>query len=277
MLECDILEKNLEIKTGFLYCSKCDLTYPIIDTIPILWNDFASYLSNRPRLGGEMLVSVKHPRMHAFVKNALSKSRKVTTDASIMEKHWAGIYQKNQKASFYSVVKKAIPNKLGLSLEHGCATGTMTKHLAKNTKWAFGIDKSWYGIREAKRIHQKNLDYIVTDSLEQPFGKTKFDLVMGLNLLELIEPKLLVRLLAGQVQKNGILVLSDPYDFERGEKSIKEPLYENELRREITNLGLVISPKSKRPSFHKWNLTLNKRASLHYLVDLVVAKNIGKS
>lgn len=253
------------------------MSYPIIDTIPILWGDLAGYLSNRPRLGGEMLVSAKHPKMRSFIKNALSKTRKVTSDASIMEKHWAGIYQKNQRASFYGVIKKAIPRKMGLSLEHGCATGTVTKHLAKNSEWAFGIDKSWYGIREAKKANQKNLDYVVADSLEQPFGKTKFDLVMGLNLLELIEPKSLVRILAEQVQKNGTLILSDPYDFERGEKSIKEPLYENELRREITNLGLAILPKTKRPSFHKWTLTLNKRASLHYLVDLVVAKNVGKS
>lgn len=272
-----MLEQNLEIKDGFLLCNKCDITYPIIDAIPILWNDFASYLSNRPRLGGEMLVSVKHQKLKSFIKNALGKSRKTTHDVSTMEKHWAGIYRKNSKAKFYGVVKKAINSQPELSLEHGCATGTITSYLAKNSKWAFGIDKSWYSIREAKKIRQKNLEFVVADSLEHPFGKTKFGLVLGLNLLELIEPKQLIKLVASQAQKNGTLILSDPYDFERGEKSIREPLYAAELRTELTKLGFTISTKTKKPSFHPWDLKLNERASLHYLVDLVVAKNVGKS
>jgi uncharacterized protein YbaR (Trm112 family) len=29
-------EKEEEIVTGFLYCSKCDYSYPIVDTIPNL-------------------------------------------------------------------------------------------------------------------------------------------------------------------------------------------------------------------------------------------------
>lgn len=261
-----------QIREGILSCVECGLKYPIIDGVPILWNDFVAYLSNRPRLGGELLLMTKSAQLKSFIKSTLAKSKKTLTDLSIVEKRWATIYQSNQRSKFYFTAKKLLKASAGLSLEHGCSIGTMTAHLAKNSRQAFGIDKSFYAIRQAKKSHRENLDFFVADSLEHPFGKTKFDLVLGLNLFELIEPKKLVNLLAGQVKKNGTLVLSDPYDYERGVHSVKEPLYEDSLRKEIVKLGFVISAKTKKPGHIKWNLFLHKRAVLQYLVDLVVAK-----
>lgn len=261
-----------QIREGILSCVECGLKYPIIDSVPILWNDFAAYLSNRPRLGGELFLMAKSPQLKSFVKSTLAKSKKNQTDLSIIEKRWAAIYKSNQRSKFYTIAKKLLKADVGLSLEHGCSIGTMAAHLAKNSRHTFGIDKSFYAIRQAKKSHQENLDFFVADSLEHPFGKTKFDLVLGLNLFELIEPKKLVKLLAGQVKKNGTLMLSDPYDYERGTHSVKEPLYEDSLREEIVKLGFTISAKTKKPSHIKWNLFLHKRAVLQYLVDIVVAK-----
>jgi SAM-dependent methyltransferase len=120
----------------------------------------------------------------------------------------------------------------------------------------------------------KNLDFFVADSLEQPFGKTKFDLVVGLNLFEIIEPKTFLKLLADQVRKDGWLVLSDPYDFERGAKSVKEPLYEDSVRKELSRHGFAVSKQTRKPSHLLWNLELHKRAVLQYRVDLIVAKKV---
>lgn len=248
--------------------------FPIIGTIPILWNDFANYLSNRPRLGGEFLTGAKTAKMRSFVKQTLSKIRKNPSDQSIVEKRWSEIYKQNKNSKFYSKIKKRLRTiaNSGAALEHGCSIGMMTQHLAKNNRVAFGIDKSYHAISEAKKSKLKNLDFFVADSLEHPFGKTKFDLVLGLNLFELIEPKPLLRLLAGQVRKKGWLVLSDPYDFERGAKSVKEPLYEDSIRKEITRHGLVISKKTTKPSRLLWDLRLHKRANLQYKVDLIIGK-----
>jgi 2-polyprenyl-3-methyl-5-hydroxy-6-metoxy-1,4-benzoquinol methylase len=272
----EILREGAQIEEGFLFCPECKMYFPIINEIPILWNDFANYLSNRPRLGGQLLIGAKTAKMHAFVKQTLSKIRKNPFDQSIVEKRWAEIYKQNKNSKFYSKIKehlRTIANS-GVALEHGCSIGIMTQHLAKNNRVAFGIDKSYYAVLEAKKTKLKNLDFFVADSLEHPFGKTKFDLVLGLNLFELIEPRLLLRLLVGQVRKKGWLVLSDPYDFERGAKSVKEPLYEDSIRKEITRNGLVISKKTTKPSHLLWDLRLHNRANLQYKVDLIMGKKI---
>jgi hypothetical protein len=79
-------------------------------------------------------------------------------------------------------------------------------------------------------------------------------------------------LFARQLKKGGDLLLSDPYDFERGDKSVREPLYADSLRYELRKYGFSIHPKTKKPSFVPWRLKLHERASLHYEADLVIAK-----
>jgi SAM-dependent methyltransferase len=273
-----MLVKGGEIDEGFLRCSKCGLDFPVIFKIPILWDDFASYLSNRPSLGGELLLGAKTKKMKTFVRNALRQIRKNPSDIAAIEKRWAKIYTANKKSEFYSKIKKILDRvKTDLTLEHGCSIGHMTGHIAERSNFAFGTDKSFYAIMEAKKIKQSNLDFFVADSLEQPFGKTKFGLILALNLFELIEPKPLLRLLAGQVDGDGALVLSDPYDFERGQKSVKEPMSPISLRSELRRNGFVVSRDTKKPSHVQWNLRLNDRASLNYLVDVIVANKSSKA
>lgn len=271
-LEAKILGESEQIEEGFLVCTECGLKCPIIDGIPILWNDFATYLSSRPRLGGQFFALAKNAELRTFIKNALSKIRRTPSDLSIIEKRWCNIYLANQKAQFYSAVQKLIGSNSGIALEHGCSVGHITRHLAKNHECAFGIDKSYYAISEAKKFDVKNLDFFVANSLEQPFGRKKFEFVLALNLFELVEPKSLIKLFARQLKKGGALLLSDPYDFERGDKSVKEPLYADSLREELRKCGFSIHPKTRKPSFAPWHLKLHERASLHYKVDLVIAK-----
>jgi 2-polyprenyl-3-methyl-5-hydroxy-6-metoxy-1,4-benzoquinol methylase/uncharacterized protein YbaR (Trm112 family) len=275
-LEAETFKEDGQIDEGFLFCPRCNLHFPIIEKIPILWDDFTNYLSNRPRLGGEFLLKVKTPKMRSFVKQTLSKIHKNPSDQSIIEKRWMQIYKKNSNARFYSKIKtalKSIPTGETV-LEHGCSIGHMTQHLAKTHSLAFGIDKSYHAISEAKKSKLKNLDFFVADSLAQPFGNTKFDLVVGLNLFELIEPKTLLKLPSRQIRKGGWLVLSDPYDFERGARSVREPLYEDSIRKELLRYGLAISKQTRKPSHIPWSLKLHKRALLQYKVDLIVGKKM---
>ena len=46
-LDLDVFSNDTEITEGLLECRKCNLTFPIIDSIPILWNDFTNYISCR--------------------------------------------------------------------------------------------------------------------------------------------------------------------------------------------------------------------------------------
>ena len=268
-----MFEKSSEIKEGFLLCLRCDSKYPIISKIPILWSDFVSYLSNRAQLGGFLLNQAKNAKLKSFVKNSLKKINKPITDVTPIEKRWVITYKNSLKSKFYNYVKKSIKRlpKSGLVLEHGCSIGYITHYLAQKHYTVFGIDQSFFAIAEAKKNNIKNLDYFVANSLRPPFGKRKFGLVVGLNMLELIEPLDLLKVISSQLK--GTLLISDPYDFERGKDSVKHRVDEKSLRSELKKLGFVLVQNTSKPSFVPWKLNVNSRLSLNYKVDLIIARN----
>ena len=45
-LDVEIYKNNTEIDEGVLKCKKCQLVFPIIDKIPIMFIDFQKYLSD---------------------------------------------------------------------------------------------------------------------------------------------------------------------------------------------------------------------------------------
>jgi uncharacterized protein YbaR (Trm112 family) len=269
-LELEKLSEKNEVTEGFLSCHNCNLTYPIIEKVPILWDDFAAYLTRRSSLGGEMLLKGS-PKMKKFVKSSLSKIKLGIDDRTKTEYNWTRIYQTNKGSRFYGIVKKKLDTvpKSKLVLEHGCSIGIISEHLANRHDTVFGVDSSYSAILNAKKSKKKNLDYFVADSLEHPFGKQKFGLVVALNLLEIIEPENLLELLSRQAN---VILLSDPYDYNRGKDSVKKPISENDLRKKLNQLGFLISPGTKKPSFITWKISLNSRASLDYKVDLILAK-----
>lgn len=272
-LELEEFEKSDEIIEGFLLCSNCNSTYPIILKIPILWPDFVSYLSNRAQLGGYLMNEVKNTKLKSFVKNSLKKIKRPTSDVSKIEQRWVVTYKNSLKSRFYTHVKNSIKklSQSNLVLEHGCSIGHMTQYLAQKHDIVFGIDQSFFAISEAKKNDCKNLDYFVANSLKPPFGKTKFDLIIGLNILELIEPFDLLKVISSQVK--GTAVISDPYDFERGQDSIKQRVDPKSLRAELKKLGFTLLQNTGKQSFLPWKLNINSRLSLHYKVDLIIARN----
>ena len=211
--------------------------------------------------------------MKSFVKKSLSKIHKKVEDRSEIEKRWVKIYQNSKESKFYSKIKKQLDliPKQKFVLEHGCSIGNISKHLAKKHETVFGIDRSFSAISEAKKIKNKNLDFFVADSLEHPFARQKFGLILGLNLLEIIEPQKFLKILSKQMKK-GTILLSDPYDYERANYSVKNQLNETQIRRTLQKNGFKITHNTKKPSNIPWNLTLNPRAELQYKVDLIIAK-----
>ena len=269
-LELDAFTSGKEIEEGVLRCKKCNLEFPIIQKIPILWDDFSKYLSSRRILGGKLYKISSSAKLKNFIKKSLNTK---DIDRSNLEEKWARIYQNSKTSKFYATIKKnldTLPSSK-LVLEHGCSIGIVTNHLANSCDQVFGIDRSFFAIQIAKRQFKHNLDYFVADSLSPVFGKLQFDLVLALNVLEIIEPKVLLKSISKQIT-NGYFVLSDPYDFDRGPRSVKNPLDESSLRTNLKNLGFRISSSTKNPSFIPWNLKLNSRATLNYKVDLVISE-----
>ena len=271
-LDLDSFKQDKEIIEGILECPKCDGQYPIIEKIPILWNDFSLYLSSRKKLGGKLYQLIENPKLKKFCKSSLLNSQ-INDDRTALEERWSLIYQNSKSSKFYSEIQKNLDSlqKSNLILEYGCSIGIMTSFLAKSNKIVFGIDRSFAALRIAKKSYKNNLDYIVADFLSPIFGKLKFDLVLALNVLELVEPVDFLKHVSKQISK-GYFVISDPYDFDRGINSVKKPLDEKSLRMNLLKSDFEITSKTKTPSHIPWSLKLNSRATLNYDVDLIIAK-----
>ena len=272
-VELDVFSLKSEIKEGLLTCSNCKLNFPIVENIPILWDDFSHYLSNHKILSGEFYRLASSEKMKNFLKSFILKTNFIEDDRSLLEDRWSKIYQNSKHSKFYSTVKESLnPNlKSKFVLEYGCSIGLLTSYLSDYNNMVFGIDRSFSALRKAKKNSKRNLDYIVADFLSPVFGKLKFDLILALNILELVEPSSLLRQVSNQIS-SGTFVISDPYDFERGKNSVKHPVDESSLREQLENLGFKISITTKKPSYLKWNLNLYSRAVLNYKVDLIISK-----
>ena len=273
-LSLDVFKLDKEVEEGILECKKCNLKFPIIEKIPILWDDFPKYLSSRKILGGKLYQLSYTEPLKKFLKSSLSKINQVGDDRTALEERWSIIYQNSKKTNFYSLIQKNLDSikKSNLVLEYGCSIGIMTLSLAESNNMVFGIDRSFSALRIAKKSFKNNLDYVVADFLSPVFGKLQFDLVLALNVLDLIEPIEFLNHVSKQITA-GHFVLADPYDFDRGIDSVKKPLDESTLRINLQNLGFKISSKTKNPAYIPWNLKLNSRATLNYKVDFIIAKN----
>ena len=73
-LDLDVHLQSNEIDEGFLECHNCNLLFPIIEKVPILWNDFANYLSFRHILGGKLYHFTKSKKIRTFLKENLTKN-----------------------------------------------------------------------------------------------------------------------------------------------------------------------------------------------------------
>ncbi|EGG41441.1 methyltransferase type 11 [Candidatus Nitrosarchaeum limnium SFB1] len=272
-LELDIFKEGIEIEEGFLQCMKCSMFFPIIKKIPIIWDDFSKYVSERIELGGKLFHFACEQKMKKFIKDSLINSKRQTIDRTTLEERWSRIYQSSQKSKFYSIIKNELNPyaKSKFVLEYGCSIGTISNYLANYNELVFGIDRSFSAISTAKKSQKENLDYFVADLMSDVFGKIKFDLILALNILELVEPQELLEHISKQIV-HGTLVISDPYDFDRGKNSIKKPLDDITLRFSLNSLGFNITNKTKKPSYLTWNLKINPRSTLNYKVDFVIAK-----
>ena len=273
-LELDIFHQEKEINEGLIICNKCNLIFPIIEKVPILWDDFSNFLSSRKILSGQLYRLTNTSKMKTFVKNTLNDTKFSEDDRSNLEERWSKIYQENKKSHFYSVIKNNLDSikESKFALEYGCSIGIISSHLCKHDgiSRVFGIDRSFPALQQAKKNFSPNLDYFLADFLSPIFGKLKFELIIALNVLELIEPSTFLKKLSNQIS-SGKLILSDPYDFERGKNSVRKPVDEHTLRQNLSKLRFKISPSTSNPSFIKWNLKLNPRTKLNYLVDVIVA------
>ena len=274
-LGLEVLEKKNEIDEGILTCKICNARYPIISSIPFLLKDLSSYFSIRSKLGGYLMLNAKSNAVKSIIQKSLKEIKKVHEDTTELEIRWVETYKKSNKTTFERKIKKTIQKlpRCNLVLEHGCSIGKISEILSKKSKQVFGIDKSFYALLEAKKRKIKNCDFILSDSLHPPF-RNNFDMVVALNVLELIEPIELLNIISKQTSK--FVLLSDPYDYERGKNSVKVKLDAKSLRMKLIKMGFKFLQDTNKPSFIPWELHVNPRLELNYKVDLILAIILSK-
>jgi len=272
-LSLEILdEQEFVIKEGFLFCSQCDLKYPIISKIPILIEDLTQFFTNRSFLGKWLIKSSLTKTMKKFIKNKIRIISKSEFDLSAKEAFWTEIYRNNKRSVFYKNIKfqlSKLPPK-NFVIEYGSSIGTISNMLALKHNHVFGIDKSFFALVEASKKSPKNCTYILSDVIKHPFSNKKFDLVVALNLFDIVEPSLLIKTISKQIS-NGLIFLSDPYDYNRGKNSVKQPLDENQIRTTLIQNGFQITKNTKKPTKITWNIKFNERISTNYKVDIIIA------
>lgn len=290
-----------EYVEGFLICELCHTKYPILEGIPILVKDFVRYASNRGNTYGNWLLQSKTPEMKTFLKNIASRFNPdlVSNDRYEEDGYWFAPYKWTQydyssEDHFLKLLKRDItPTDLynniigqlpfmteGIALDLGCSMGYTSLELSHKCSYVIGIDLSFSSIKEARRrmslSNIRNLDFCVADSINLPFSAMRFDLILVLNLLELVEPCTLLSSIHRLLKPHAEAIFADPYDYKREPKP-RTQLDGRTFRNLLCSSGFEILEKSKKTeSYIPWILKIADRSYLFYFVDIVRARKISQ-
>jgi SAM-dependent methyltransferase len=251
-------------------------------------NDLAEYASERPQVFGKWLAKSSSIMKDFLKKHAKNIKPEVTNRyeengawflpylsmrSDGVDRHFANVVKGNFP-DFYANISKIVskfPHRQ-LCLDIGCATGILTRKLAAKYGFVIGMDQSFSFMKEARTLNKySNAEFVVADALHLPF-KSRFDAVVSLNLLDLVDPKKFLGNIYHILKPNGMMILTDPYDF-RDERGNPRKLYDGKsIRKLLSSLQFSIDRSTAKESFIPWILRVYERAYLVYFADIVIAK-----
>lgn len=294
-----INQSENECIEGFLKCQKCETIYPIIEGVAIIVNDIVQYIEKRTEIYGRWILNSKSNDLKEYLKNI---GKKVTNPTKIDRYEEGGIlfstykWMQNENHSEDRLMNmlrwKIKPNEIhhkiihglnpkldGIVLDIGCATGLTTIQLTKKFSFVIGVDLSFSFIKEArKKMYElgiSNVEFFVMDAEHVPFSQLKFDLVVALNVIELVNTQSFLKTIHKLLKPQAEMIIASPYDFNR-EKIFDETYDERSLRDLLRNSGFEVSIKTESETFTPWILKISERTYLFYFVDFIKVKKVSK-
>ena len=111
------------------------------------------------------------------------------------------------------------------------------------------------------------MEFMVADATNLPFKPNFFNNIIGLNVIDRLDFNKLILAINGSLQKNGKLILVDPYHFL--DDYSKDKFDAIQIRKILGKLGYKID---KEQSYLPWIMKMNDRTYLFYFVDFIVAE-----
>ncbi|MFX0198776.1 MAG: methyltransferase domain-containing protein [Candidatus Hodarchaeota archaeon] len=242
------------ILEGFLSCTnpECDSKYPVLQGVPIVLKDLKRWWHyEKSQLTHINCHSVE---VRNFFKNLIIDDPLIYSERSLlstyMELHY-GSYDRipDILKSFadpehfwnmaINMARLASKTKYELSIDLGCSVGRYTYELAGFSNLAVGIDLNFNEVLMAAEfqrtqkmsydrkkygkyfekvqipyIPMQNVLFLVSDTLDPPFGAESFDLVSGLNVVDNVKlPLVLIGQMDAMLRQGGSLILGSPYEW----------------------------------------------------------------
>lgn len=230
------------------WCVACGAPYPVVSGIPVLFGDLRAYLAERHSVGAQMMRSCGGDAREMVAAAMPADAGRDSRGAS--ERRWAAIYQSGADSGMYRHVLDAAPPVSGHTvLEHGCSVGTFSRLLRDEGAEVTGVDSSFPALSMAAR-QNRDIRYVAADSASLSCGM--FDVVVSLNMLEIVEPRTLLGAMASRATRR--VVVADPYDYPRGDRTVSGPMGGAAVRGLLRSMGFEMVAGTESPSFIPWEI-----------------------